>query len=106
MNDATHTLNETQSRLNRDIRTVVDDAEALLRHVVRDAGDGYDDARSRLERSVKSARGQLEGVENAVLERARKAKHATEDYVQHHPWQSVGIGAGVGVLLGMLIARR
>jgi ElaB/YqjD/DUF883 family membrane-anchored ribosome-binding protein len=106
MNDATQTLKDSQARLGRDIRAVVDDAEALLRHVVRDAGDGYDDARSRLERSLKIARAELEDVEHAVLEGARNAKRATDEYVHQHPWQSVGVGAGVGVLLGMLIARR
>lgn len=106
MNDATQTLKDTQARLSRDVRAVVDDAEALLRHTVRDAGEGYDDARNRLERSLKTARSELESVEHAVLDNARRAKQATDEYVHQHPWQSMGIGAGVGLLLGMLISRR
>ncbi len=106
MSDATSTLKDSQTRLSRDVRTLVDDAEALLRHAVRDAGEGYDDARSRLERSLKNARSELEGVEHAVLDNARRAKRATDEYVHQHPWQSMGIGAGVGLLLGMLISRR
>jgi ElaB/YqjD/DUF883 family membrane-anchored ribosome-binding protein len=106
MSDATQTLKDSQTRLSRDVRAVVDDAEALLRHAVRDAGEGYDDARSRLERSLKNARTELEGVEHAVLDNARRAKQATDEYVHQHPWQSMGIGAGVGLLLGMLISRR
>jgi ElaB/YqjD/DUF883 family membrane-anchored ribosome-binding protein len=106
MNDATQTLKDSQTRLSRDVRAVVDDAEALLRHAVRDAGEGYDDARSRLERSLKTARSELECVEHAVLDNARRAKQATDQYVHQHPWQSMGIGAGVGLLLGMLISRR
>jgi ElaB/YqjD/DUF883 family membrane-anchored ribosome-binding protein len=31
---------------------------------------------------------------------------ATEDYVQTHPWQTIGIAAGIGILIGMLISRR
>jgi ElaB/YqjD/DUF883 family membrane-anchored ribosome-binding protein len=106
MNDATQSLKDSQTRLSRDVRAMVDDAEALLRHAVRDAGDGYDDARSRLERSLKTARAELEGVEHAVLDNARRAKEATNEYVHQHPWQSMGVGAGVGLLLGMLISRR
>ena len=106
MNDATQTLKDGQARLSREVRDMVDDAEALLRHVVRDAGDGYDDARSRLERSLKKARAEIEGAEHAVLDNARRAKQATDVYVHEHPWQSMGIGAGVGLLLGMLISRR
>jgi ElaB/YqjD/DUF883 family membrane-anchored ribosome-binding protein len=106
MNDATQTLKDSQTRLSRDVRAMVDDAEALLRYAVRDAGEGYDDARGRLERSLKTARSELEGVEHALLDNARRAKQATDEYVHQHPWQSMGIGAGVGLLLGMLISRR
>jgi ElaB/YqjD/DUF883 family membrane-anchored ribosome-binding protein len=106
MNDASQALKDSQTRLSRDVHAMVDDAEALLRHAVRDAGEGYDDARSRLERSLKNARTELEGVEHAVLDNARRAKQATDEYVHQHPWQSMGIGAGVGLLLGMLISRR
>jgi ElaB/YqjD/DUF883 family membrane-anchored ribosome-binding protein len=106
MNDATEVLKDTQAKLSRDVRAMFDDAEALLQHTVRDAGEGYDDARGRLERSLKTARAQLEGVEHAVLDNARRAKEATDEYVHEHPWQSMGIGAGVGLLLGMLISRK
>jgi ElaB/YqjD/DUF883 family membrane-anchored ribosome-binding protein len=106
MNDATQALKDSQSRLSRDVRAMVDDAEALLRHAVRDTGEGYDEARSRLERSLKTARAELEGVEHALLDNARRAKEATDEYVHQHPWQSMGIGAGVGLLLGMLISRK
>lgn len=106
MDDATQTLKDSQNRLRRDFRAVVDDAEALLRHAVRDAGEGYEDARGRLERSLKTARTELENMEQAVLDNARRAKEATNEYVHQHPWQSMGIGAGVGLLLGMLISRK
>lgn len=106
MNDATEALKESQTRLAKEIRGVVDDAEALLRHGVRDAGEGYEDARSRLERSVKTARAELQGMDHDLLEGARNAGRATDEYVRQHPWQSIGVGACMGLLLGMLIARR
>jgi ElaB/YqjD/DUF883 family membrane-anchored ribosome-binding protein len=95
-----------QKRLAEDFKAVVEDAEELLRHAARDAGDGYDEARARLERSLKAARAELETLEKAVLEGTRRAARATDGYVHEHPWESIGIGAGVGLLLGMLIARR
>jgi len=107
MDDATtQSLENDRKRLARDLKTVLDDAEELLRHAARDAGDGYNEARDRLEQSLKAARGELEEVEKALMDRARRAGHATDSYVREHPWESVGIGAGIGLLLGMLIARR
>jgi len=37
---------------------------------------------------------------------AREMADATEEYVRDNPWQSVGVAAGVGLLIGLLIARR
>jgi ElaB/YqjD/DUF883 family membrane-anchored ribosome-binding protein len=99
-----------QKHLAEDMRNLISDTEALLKHAVSDAGVGYDDARNRLEKSLKSARHELEGAEQAFLERARQAKRVTDEYVHGHPWESVGVGAGlgaaVGLLVGMLISRR
>ncbi len=106
MDISTASYKDSQQRLAQDIRAVVDDAEALLRLAVRDAGQGYDDAVSKLERSLKTARAELETIEEAVMETARSAGRATDEFVRSNPWQSIGIGAGIGLLLGMLIARR
>lgn len=105
MNDAT-SLKDGQKRLAEDFKAVVNDAEELLRHAARDAGDGYNEARARLEQSLKAARTELEMLEKTVLDGTRRAARATDGYVHNHPWESIGIGAGVGLLLGMLIARR
>jgi ElaB/YqjD/DUF883 family membrane-anchored ribosome-binding protein len=108
MNDETisQTLKQDQQRLAQDFKTVLDDAEELLRHAARDAGEGYNEARYRLERSLKAAKGELQSLEQAVVDGARRAGEATDGYVHKHPWESIGIAAGVGLLLGMLIARR
>jgi ElaB/YqjD/DUF883 family membrane-anchored ribosome-binding protein len=106
MSDLTTHLTENQTRLADDLRAVADDAEALLRQAVRDTGKGYDDARSRLEGSLKAARTELAGIEQSVIDSARHAGQATDAFVHRNPWPSIGAGACVGVLLGMLIARR
>jgi ElaB/YqjD/DUF883 family membrane-anchored ribosome-binding protein len=107
MIDATaQSLKDDQKRLAEDFKAVVNDAEELLRHATRDAGQGYDDARVRLEQSLKTARAELDSLERTVLDGARQAGRATDGYVRNHPWESIGMGAGIGLLLGMLIARR
>lgn len=106
MDATTPTLKDDQKRLADDFKAVLNDAEDLLRHAARDAGDGYNEARNRLEQSLKVARGELESAEQALMDGARRAGRAADSYVHSHPWESVGIGAGIGLLLGMLIARR
>ncbi len=106
MTDAAKTLKDGQQRLAQDFKAVVNDAEQLLRDAARDAGQGYGEARERLEESLKIARDELACLEGAMMDSARRAGRATDDYVHRRPWESIGIGAGVGLLLGLLIARR
>jgi ElaB/YqjD/DUF883 family membrane-anchored ribosome-binding protein len=106
MSDASTTLSDNRQRMAQDFKAVVRDAEQLLRFAVRDAGQGYAEAREHLEESLKSAREELANLEDAAVDSARRAGRATDSYVRRHPWQSIGIGAGIGLLAGLLIARR
>ena len=107
MNDSVrHTIEAGQERLAKDLKTVIRDAEALLRQAVRDAGEGYGEAQEKLKQSVKSAKAQLEDAERALLESAQDAGRATDRYVRRHPWEAIGIGAGIGLVVGLLIGRR
>lgn len=47
-----------------------------------------------------------DSLKDNVRERSQAAVDATEVYVGEHPWQSIGIAAGVGFLLGLLVSRR
>jgi ElaB/YqjD/DUF883 family membrane-anchored ribosome-binding protein len=106
MNDVSKTLKEGQERVAQDFKAVVNDAEQLLRYAARDAGEGYGEARKRLEESLKTAREELARLEGVVVDGARRAGRATDGYVREHPWEAIGLGAGVGLLIGLLIARR
>jgi ElaB/YqjD/DUF883 family membrane-anchored ribosome-binding protein len=106
MRDATQIFTDGQKRLAKDFKNVVDDAEELLRHTARDTGKGYGEARERLERTLRSARGELKAMEAAVVDGARRTGRAADGYVHKYPWESIGIGAGIGLLVGFLVARR
>jgi len=93
-------------RIVEDLRRVVEDAEALLREASSLAGDRVDEARERAAGSVRAARERLGALEDEVLGKARDAAHDAERYVRDNPWQSLGIAAGVGLILGVLISRR
>lgn len=106
MTDATHSLKKSQARLAHEFNAVLDDAQDLLRHAAGEAGKGYSEARGRLEDSVKAARSRIGSMEEAVVDSALQAGRSADSYVRRHPWESIGVGAAVGLLLGLLIARR
>jgi ElaB/YqjD/DUF883 family membrane-anchored ribosome-binding protein len=93
-------------RILDDLRRVVDDAEGLMRETANVAGERAQDARARAADSLRQARERLQGVEEELVSRARGAAKDTDRYVRDNPWQSIGIAAGVGLLLGLLIGRR
>ena len=45
-------------------------------------------------------------AEAALVDKTKAAARATDDYVNDNPWQAVGIAAGIGFLLGVIIGRR
>ncbi|MCC7198886.1 MAG: DUF883 domain-containing protein [Gammaproteobacteria bacterium] len=106
------TLNEENpmtteaDKLMEDMRAVVEHAEALLHATSGQAGAGISEARARAEDSLKSARARLEAIEDDITGRAREAAKAADRYVRDNPWTAIGVAAGVGVLVGVLIARR
>lgn len=96
----------TTDQLVADLKVVINDAEALLRATSAQTGEKIQEARARAEASLRKARERLSEVEEEALRRARELADATEEYVRDNPWQSLGIAAGVGLVLGVLIARR
>lgn len=96
----------TTDQLVADLKTVMQDAEALLKATSAQTGEKIQEVRARAEESLRQARARLSDVEEEALRRAREISDSAEDYVRENPWQSVGIAAGAGLLLGLLLSRR
>jgi ElaB/YqjD/DUF883 family membrane-anchored ribosome-binding protein len=95
----------TKEKLMQDFRLVVADAEELLRATAGLANEKVSAVRGRVQENLEIAKARLSAAEEVVVARTKQAAKVTDDYVHENPWTAVGIGAGVGMLLGMLIAR-
>ena len=95
-----------RDRLVQDMRTVISDAEDLLRATANQAGERIAVARERIQDSLHQAKVKLAEAEALVTERAKQAARYTDDYVHDNPWRAIGVAAGIGLLLGLLISRR
>jgi ElaB/YqjD/DUF883 family membrane-anchored ribosome-binding protein len=100
------THSDTTARLQADLAAVMRDAEALLRASADQGGDKVDEARARIRESLEAARKRLLELERGAFRQGEDALIATEQYVRSNPWQSVGVAAGIGLLVGVLLARR
>jgi len=95
-----------KDKLIADMKVVVADAEELLRATANQAGDKVSELRGRIQDHLVTARASLADAQAAMVDKAKEVGRATDDYVQDNPWRSVGIAAGVGLLVGLLIGRR
>jgi ElaB/YqjD/DUF883 family membrane-anchored ribosome-binding protein len=96
----------SRDRLVEDMRSVIADAEDLLRATANQAGEKIGVARERIQESLQQAKAKLTEAQAIVAERSKQAAQYTDDYVRENPWRAIGVAAGIGLLLGILMSRR
>lgn len=89
-----------------DMKAVVSDAEEIFRETAGVAGDKMLDVRQRISDRLGAAKVRVADAEAAILAKTKAAACAADTCVRDKPWQFVGIAAGVGLLLGILMTRR
>lgn len=98
--------NASRDKLIADVKTVVADAQAYLDASAGQTGHPYAAARKKLEETLDAAKAQVTEAHRALTEKTRAAARATDTYVHEQPWESIAMGAGVGLLLGLLVGRH
>ena len=95
-----------REKLMADLRTVIGDAEEVLRVTADQASAGASELRVRMQERLHQAKLRLQDLQDNAVARAKAAGHAADDYVHDHPWKAIGAAAGMGLIIGMLIGRR
>ena len=96
----------TKEQLISDFKVVIADAEALIKATANQGGEAVVNLRAKAEESLAVAKVKLGEAQDALVEKGKIAAQATDDYVHEKPWHAVGIAAGVGLVVGLLIGRR
>lgn len=102
----TDTNDVTKEQLIQDFKVVVADAEALIKATAGQGGEAVAAMRAKAEESLAVAKEKMSEAQAALMVRTRAAAKATDEYVHVHPWQAIGVGTAVGVVIGLLIGRR
>ena len=96
------TTQQANARLVSDLKAVVRDAEELMKATVGQAGDNVAEVRSRLTAALASAKETCHRLEEKTIAAAKAADRT----VREHPYESIGIAFGVGLLVGVLVGRK
>lgn len=99
------TISSGNERMNTDFRGVLSDAEELLRAVANLGGESVAQARVKLEERLTQVRGMLAEGETVARAKAKLAAESTDRYVHDRPWQAVGIGVAIGIVIGFITRR-
>jgi len=89
-------------RLVSDLKTVTRDAEELLKTVSGDRGNGANELRMRLSSAIESAKATYHRLEEKAVAGAK----ATDKAIRSHPYESLGVAFGMGLLVGFLVGRK
>jgi ElaB/YqjD/DUF883 family membrane-anchored ribosome-binding protein len=82
-------------KLMDELRAAVAAAEELLSVTADEAGPKIQEVRARAEEALRGARERLQGMGGEL-----------DAKVRQNPWAAVGIAAGLGLVIGVLLSRK
>ena len=89
-------------RLVSELKTVTKDAEELLKTVSGEKGNGSHEIRMRLSSAIESAKATYRRLEEKAVAGAK----ASDKVIREHPYESLGVAFGLGLLVGVLVSRK
>ena len=92
--------------INNDVKTLVKDAQALLQAASALSGEKADEVRNRGMRLLDTAVSKAHEAQASAIVAGKKVAASTEHYVQENPWRTIAAATGVGLLLGVILARK
>ncbi|MCC5882444.1 MAG: DUF883 domain-containing protein [Halomonas sp.] len=101
---------DTSRQLREDLHQLTRTIEELVSATADDSRSNIKELRERAEKRLKDTRDRLEARGERLYDEARDTMHeqadAVDRYVHDNTWTSIGIGAAVGVVIGVLLGRR
>jgi ElaB/YqjD/DUF883 family membrane-anchored ribosome-binding protein len=103
---AAQSVGESSSALTKEFSNFVADIEDLIKSSVSLSGEELANAKNQIKERIDAAKSALGETAESAASKARRAAAAANQYVSEEPWKAVGVGAAVGFLLGVVVARR
>lgn len=99
-------LNSNIKAANNDVNTLVKDAKLLFNAAAELTGDKAEEIRHRGMHMLDAALIKAQDAQANVVAAGKEMAVSANDYVVKNPWRSVAAATGVGLLIGVLIARK
>lgn len=104
-------MDESRSRLARervmeDLRALAADAEDLLKATAGDVSEKARESRERVAAALEKAKATYSELQAQSIESAKAAVKKADDTIREHPYESVAVAFGIGLLVGALLRRK
>jgi ElaB/YqjD/DUF883 family membrane-anchored ribosome-binding protein len=92
--------------VRNDMKTLLRDAQDLFHEATSATGEKADELRQKGISLLEAATVKAQELQSAAVETGKEIAETADDFVKENPWKSVAIAGVVGVLVGVLIARK
>lgn len=97
---------DNADHLRAELKSLADTLEEVLGNSGEKSKEELSRLRTKAEKALRNSRDRLGDTGDVIARQTREAAARTDEYVRDNPWASVGIGAAIGVVLGVLMSRR
>ena len=101
MSTSTSKKNESESDTTEDLKALLHEAEQALSSTAGEAGEKFDELRERLRDALETGKYSFDRIRSEATRRAKQA----DQLVRDNPYYAIGVAAGVGALIGILVSR-
>lgn len=100
------TIDHSVDDIVSEFRDLAASLDELLAASGAEGNDALAELKAKAADRLKQAKAAIGKVERGAVQTAKEVASKSDDYVHDNPWTSIAVGAGVGLILGLLIGRR
>ena len=99
-------ISSSADQLIGEFRALMADAEALIKATEDHPSETIGSIRNKALETLSGAKESISKLDGNLTEKAKVVAEGADDFVHRNPWEAVGVAAGLGILIGLLIRRR
>jgi ElaB/YqjD/DUF883 family membrane-anchored ribosome-binding protein len=92
--------------VRHDMYALIRDAQELFLEATSLTGERADELRAKGLALLDAAMDKAQEAQTIAIEKGKEVAETTDEFVRSNPWKAVGISAGIGLLVGLLVSRK
>jgi ElaB/YqjD/DUF883 family membrane-anchored ribosome-binding protein len=97
---------DIKTATSSEIKSLIADVEDLVAKIADLNDADVTKVRNKVQRAIATAKESIAESADTLRQQAQRVAGSADDFVRDSPWQAVGLAALVGVLVGLVAARR